>query len=728
MLDFFIKVFFFGGIFTTSLYCFITYFSRGRDKLFLGYGLFTLTSSFLFFARRVLPQFIPGDANPWPDSLSLVFINCAVGCGLYYFLIFFGIKRKQRAFGFFLVAFIAVTAVMLTTLALFLAGLEKPPFIFYYIFVGAFTISGLVYVIRAIVLRQAAYRLNKRLLIYLGCVFLFLLALSILNVFVPLIAFYLIIPGLYALLVFFYFLHGSKLNLDYRELVGLKTELEGKVRIRTEQVEDLHRKKQRFFLTVTHETKTPLTLVAGCLDRYMESAPPHPDLDLMKRTLAALRTNLSNHLDFEKLLSDTEHFDHDQTTDLVRLLKEKAALFQPLALKKGLALETSLPEALSIAADPAALDQVINNLLDNAVKYTQPGGRVAVALGKKGATVILSVRDTGIGISPELREHMFDPFSQGSHKGGHVQGIGMGLAIVRQIVDGLGGEIGIKSRPPQKSGSWVTEIEVAFPGMLADKKRALAAGPAFTVSEPEDTIAPAGRISPAAGVGHDPYLATVLLVEDNADLLQFLISSLGRLFNAYGASDGRAALDRIDALPKPDVIVSDIMMEGMDGYAFFAALQALPRYRDVPFIFLTAVSSPLEKLKSLSGGAIDFITKPLASVAELEAKIASLLELLKRRSAQTKGDMFDKLSRVIAEERSDLPRREHVFRENLAAFGLTDQERRIVECLRKGMQNKEISARLGSATRTVDNHLYNIFRKTGSQNRVELLNRLLSPR
>ncbi len=170
------------------------------------------------------------------------------------------------------------------------------------------------------------------------------------------------------------------------------------------------------------------------------------------------------------------------------------------------------------------------------------------------------------------------------------------------------------------------------------------------------------------------------------------------------------------------------MMDVMNGYDFFTRLKERPRYHDVPFIFLTAVSSPLDKIKSLSEGAVDFITKPLSGIAELKAKISSLLEFVNRKTELIKSDLFDKLRQVMAEEQKKLTGEDGLLQRNMESFGLTDREQRIVECLREGLQNKEISAKLGTSTRTIDNHLYNIYRKTGSQNRTDLLNRLLSLR
>ncbi len=727
--DFFFRSVFLGGILTTSIYCFVTWLSRGRDKLFLGYGMFTLASTGLFFFRRVFPFLISAgpEGAAAAEILTAIFVNLMVGSGLYYFLVFLRVPRGGAFYRFFIIAYAVLSAFMLGVIPLSLQPGQSWWLSLFYVAVGAFTFLGVLYLIRVIKRRETPFQRDKRILFYLGAVLLFLVVLSIIKVFITLFPFHIMLLAIYCFLLFFFFIHGSKLNADYRELVELKTDLERKVTTRTEEVEELHRKKQRFFIMFTHETKTPLTLVSSYLERYMAQSPAHPDLDIIKRNLGKLRNDMTNYLEYEKLMTDYEHFDHDQTTDIGWLLREKVILFRPLAAAKHIDLRETLTEGMTLAADPAALDHVINNLLDNAVKYTPDGGRIEAVLSRKPKKILLTVRDTGVGITTEQQEHIFDPFYQVSRKQGPIQGIGMGLSIVRQIMEGLNGTITIKSRPaprqPKKGErAWVTEITAAFPRRKPPGAAARRVEGAFAVSRPAGPFTPV----PAPGLPHDREKPTLFFVEDNAELLYFLLTGLEDRFNVYGAANGAAALERIDSLPKPDVIISDIMMDVMDGYEFFNRLKTRPRYDDVPFIFLTAVSSPLEKIKSLSGGAVDFITKPLSGLAELEAKISSLLEFVSRKTALLKKDLLERLRQVMAQEQRNLSGQDDLLERNMHSFGLTERESRIVECLREGLQNKEISARLGTSTRTVDTHLYNIYRKTGAQNRIDLLNRLLT--
>jgi hypothetical protein len=214
----FLTVFFVGGIFTTSVFCFLIYLARGRDKLFLGYGIVTLGSAFVIFSRRVLPIIMPAGGHPWSDILPPVFTVAMVGGALYYIIIFFRINRKQRAFGFFLGGFLFMIAVLLAVLIRFLAGDGKAQFVLYYFFVGSYALSAFIYIVRAMLKGHPPSHSNKRFLVYLSGVFFFFTVVSAVNVFRPLFTFSLVIPAIYALLIFFFFVQGSKLNHDYREL------------------------------------------------------------------------------------------------------------------------------------------------------------------------------------------------------------------------------------------------------------------------------------------------------------------------------------------------------------------------------------------------------------------------------------------------------------------------------------------------------------------------------
>ncbi len=230
-LDFFIRVLFLGGILTTSIYCFVTWLSRGRDRLYLGYGLFTLSSALLVFFRRVYPFFTNGHSDPLAAIMAAIFINCLAGSGLYYFLVFLKVPPKSGFYRFFIGFYIGISGGMIAALALRFAFGQSWPFTVYYILIGIFTFLGLLYVVRVIKRKEITFRLEKRLLFYFAAILMFLIVLSVIAVITALIPFSLLIPVLYGFLLFFFFIHGSKLNADYRELSALKTDLEQKVSI-----------------------------------------------------------------------------------------------------------------------------------------------------------------------------------------------------------------------------------------------------------------------------------------------------------------------------------------------------------------------------------------------------------------------------------------------------------------------------------------------------------------
>ncbi|RPJ08191.1 MAG: response regulator [Spirochaetaceae bacterium] len=494
------------------------------------------------------------------------------------------------------------------------------------------------------------------------------------------------------------------------------------------ELEELQKKKELFFINFTHEIKTPITLIASCLEQYMESANKNANLDIIRRNLSKLQRDMVNYLDYEKLLSSRKHFDHNQETDVSWLLHEKLILFQSLADKKQLKLKGQINDKVVIAADPGAVERIINNLLDNAFKYTEPGGQVEAKLTAIGQSVFLAVRDTGIGISSEDQKHLFEPFFQITRKNTRTNGIGMGLNIVRQIVEELKGKITVTSclkgnLQGKLQAPWITEITVKLSLARQGAKKPKKTGNFFQLSHPVDiSLEPA--MFPTAK--HNASLSTILVVEDNRDLLHVLLTNLGKKYNVYGAVNGKDALCKIELIPKPDLVISDIMMDTMDGYAFFNELKQLPEFIDVPVIFLTAISSPVEKLKSLSEGVIDIISKPLFSLGVLEAKIQSLLDFVSQKTKQVRGEALDKVIQAVFKERTRYLQGEERLNARMNAFGFSKREQHIIKLVYEGLQNKEISASLDISTRTIDNHLYNIYRKAGCQNRMELINKLLA--
>jgi DNA-binding NarL/FixJ family response regulator len=320
---------------------------------------------------------------------------------------------------------------------------------------------------------------------------------------------------------------------------------------------------------------------------------------------------------------------------------------------------------------------------------------------------VVKVIDTGIGIEKTHLPHIFKKFYQGrSSRTGLQDGSGIGLALTKEIVELHGGSIGAESLPGE--GSAFTLLFPALPhtagsGIPEDSGRRVR-GILIDAETPHHTTE-----APAAAEGKGGKNRSVLVVEDNEELLSLLRNELEVRYKVYTARNGGEALVLLNHVSKPDIIVSDIMMPGMDGTILFRTLKKRHDFADVPFLFLTARAEKEEKLALLSAGAVDYIHKPF-DMEELGLKIEGLLSL---------RDSIRRAAIVLAEAPGTLP-------DNLTGPTLTKREQDISRLLQVGFSDKEIAAALGISARTVSNILGKLYRRTGVSGRLELV-RFLRP-
>ncbi|MCG8572880.1 MAG: ATP-binding protein, partial [Spirochaetes bacterium] len=396
-------------------------------------------------------------------------------------------------------------------------------------------------------------------------------------------------------------------------------------------------------------------------------------------------------------------------------LNKKVKLFQEIAAKKSINIQANITNDLYVQADPLAIDRLINNLLDNSIKYTQPAGLIELSLTTKENQLSLLIRDTGIGIAEQNLALIFQPYYQLAHKK-TTQGIGMGLFITKRIIDSIPGQIKVTSQVNQG-----TCFTITFTRYLPENNKF----PNGQIRQ-TDLIAPV-EINPQISLkeeAFDPQKSTLLLVDDNKEILYLLQSGLKNHFNILYAFNGKNALEKLKQIPKPDVIISDIMMDQMDGHEFFLEFLKNDELNFIPFIFLTAKTTIEEKLKSLSEGAVDYICKPFL-VEEIMVKIESLLEHEKRLTRENISKMEKKIHSLFLDLNAQQNQKttEQVKLNNLVLeHQLSNREKEVLEKLTQGLQNKEIAYDLNISVRTIDNHVHNIYRKLNVQNRIELIN------
>jgi CheY-like chemotaxis protein len=281
--------------------------------------------------------------------------------------------------------------------------------------------------------------------------------------------------------------------------------------------------------------------------------------------------------------------------DLGRLLVEVMGTMREDARRLGLHLEGRFEPGLWVNADATRMGQVAINLLSNALKFTPPGGRVTARLQRLGESVQFSVEDSGVGIEPELLPRLFAPFVQGSAGASRPSGMGIGLSIVRSLVELHGGVARAESEGAGRGARFIVELPSIAPPPQAE-------APA--------TFAPAGP--------------RVLVVEDNDDARDMVATCLGmRGYSVAGCATGEAALDWLSR-EQPGVILVDIGLPGIDGYQFLRGARLVAGCASIPALAVTALGGPEDLRRTREAGFAGHVVKPF-DVDELAHRISALL-------------------------------------------------------------------------------------------------------
>lgn len=387
------------------------------------------------------------------------------------------------------------------------------------------------------------------------------------------------------------------------------------VRAQAARLAEVDRLKTRYFANLSHELRTPLTLVLGPLEDVREGrrgavAPA------AQEAVARAERSAKGLFELVNQLLDVVKIDAGQLTlkrepfDLAALIRAAVAEFAPLAERQGLRLVDAVPGGVVAAeVDARELRKVVGNLLSNAIKFTPRGGEVHVLLTEADGQAALTVRDTGVGISPEGLQRIFDRFwSADGGVTGLQPGTGLGLALTREIVELHGGQLTVTSAP----GAGTT-----FTVTLATTDRAVVDGPVPEVHVPDLAI-----LGPASAPPPDER-PTVLVVDDHADLRRYIAEALSPRYRVVEAADGLEALGTARR-ELPDLVVSDVMMPGMDGNDLVRALRADPDFGGVPILLLSARGSAEAQIEGLQRGADAYLVKPFSS-AVLRAQIDGLI-------------------------------------------------------------------------------------------------------
>jgi PAS domain S-box-containing protein len=423
-----------------------------------------------------------------------------------------------------------------------------------------------------------------------------------------------------------------------RYLVGISEDITEKKRL--EELERAHleaeaksRAKSEFLANVSHELRTPLTLVLGPLTAVLRGdlgALPErarQRLEIVTRNAARIARLVDDVLDFTKLDAGKLKVSL-APTDVVQAARQLVDDARPHAEERRLALSLEAPDALGVIdLDRVLFEKIMLNLIGNALKFTPPGGAITVTVRREGEGFELAVRDTGIGIPAEEVGHIFERYEQAA--AAHRQeGTGLGLALVKQFAEMMGGRVGVDSEVGK--GSCFHVCLPARPSSHTDASALQATGHGLSLemlatAVPEHRAQAEPRLVPP---GVAPY---VMVVEDDDDMRGYIAESLGTDLPIVRVADGRAALEVAHERP-PEVIVSDVMMPELSGLDLVRSMKSDPALAEVPVVLLTARAGGDEAADALDAGAEDYVTKPFAP-AELRARVRAA----RRRRAQRPG-------------------------------------------------------------------------------------------
>ena len=408
-----------------------------------------------------------------------------------------------------------------------------------------------------------------------------------------------------------------------------------------EKDHELYQRKLNFFTNISHEIKTPLTLILAPLDKLLQVSHDnnqvHHRLMVMKRSGERLLRLITQLLDFRKFESGNMELEASES-NLVQFVRDVVSAFESYAKEVDVKIKTEAPRKdIKVYFDQDKFEKVLYNLLSNALKFSKPGGKIILRIkeekpaGSEPGFAIVEVEDNGVGIPPEKLPHIFQQFRHYDQDGMNVHGSGIGLAFAKGLVELHTGKLTVMSEPAAEGQPGLTRFTIRLPlGRVHLKDEEI-----VTVGDGENIE---WYLSDEHKARTNEFLAKktakvltnmdesplMLLVEDNKDVLEFLREHFEDKFRIYTASDGVEGVAKaVEVIP--DIIISDVMMPNMTGTILASTLKNDSRTSHIPIILLTARTQTIHKIEGLECGADDYVTKPF-NISILEARVWNLIE------------------------------------------------------------------------------------------------------
>ncbi len=399
------------------------------------------------------------------------------------------------------------------------------------------------------------------------------------------------------------------------------------------RVKELDAFKSTFYTNITHEFRTPLTVILGMAKQIEERPQQYLDegIKLIKRNGKNLLGQINQILDLSKLETNSLQLNIIQG-DVIEFLRYSTEAFQSYANGQNLSLRFFSPvEKLQMDYDPDTIQNIMSNLISNAMKFTPSGGDVKVLLENDDEQLIIKVQDSGVGISEKDLPHIFDRFYQVENlNGSEVYGTGVGLAYVQELVKVIEGNISVKSEVG-KGTTFIVNLPIKRKAAIAENGISKVETQTWKPIQKRVDVVGDTKISSSkidSTLNTNENLPNLLIIEDNADVVIYLKSCLSDLYQIEVAYNGKIGIEKaLETIP--DLIISDVMMPEKDGFEVCDVLKNDEKTSHIPLILLTAKADSSSKIVGLKRGADAYLSKPFDK-EELLVRLEMLVERQKK--------------------------------------------------------------------------------------------------
>ena len=422
-------------------------------------------------------------------------------------------------------------------------------------------------------------------------------------------------------------------------------------------IKEMERMKSTFFTNITHEFRTPLSVVQAAagdvLNRSSDPEVRRDALDILRHGKGLL--NLINQiLDIAKLTekSAVKAVPEWKHGDIVGFISMICESYRPFAQMAGVRLVFSSPvEELEMDFIPDYVQKIVGNLLSNAVKFSPSGADVILFVKQEEADVHIIVCDKGVGMTAEQKDKIFIPFYQAPTDSQRI-GSGIGLSLVKLSVEAMNGRVDVHSAPGEGT-VFIVRIPLAYGGKVSGRLNMAE----YNIPEADTLATTRLEINEDIVCGTDSF--SILIIEDTAEVARWQMKQLGEGYSYYFASDGESGLARAEEII-PDLIITDIMMPGMDGYEVCRRIRSSELLNHIPVIMVTAKATHEDRMKGLAAGADAYLEKPFHA-DELAVRVSKLLE--QRKLLQSKWEAVIRQGEPVEENpaANELPDADRAF-------------------------------------------------------------------